>query len=136
MRISGKPWIAYQSFSNSLRNVGFKDEDISCLHDWLTEESNWRRISNLKVHAFSAILKKHGVRAFFVQSKAASWKGYLDIEQEYFDKGESFLNQEQYDAAISAYQKAIKINSKSAKYYQALGDAYDAQKGYEKAIGV
>ena len=67
-----------------------------------------------------------GFLAFQMNSSANRVTRNLDL-------GNKYLLAEDYDGAISAFSKAIEIDSMNADAYIGRGDAYKAKGDYEKA---
>ena len=51
----------------------------------------------------------------------------------YYDRGNTYFCQGQYDQAISDYNKAIELNPRDAGSYNGRGGAYYSKGEYEKA---
>lgn len=66
---------------------------------------------------------------FFIYQISSGTAGYTRN----LDLGNKFLLSEDYDSAISAFSKAIEIDSMKADAYIGRGDAYKAKGDYEKA---
>jgi tetratricopeptide (TPR) repeat protein len=134
MVTSEEPLISDEYFVDSLREIGFKADDISRIEAWLTEEKNKVRLEQLNVRTFATILEKRGVTAALKQGMVANWDGPLDEEQAHFNLGDSLVKQKKYEEAIIAYQEAIKCNPRVSDYYDSLGTAYYGYGKYEDAI--
>lgn len=53
---------------------------------------------------------------------------------DYYNRGNDYLNQEKYDEAISDYNKALELDPKHVYAYNNRGLAYQAQGKYDKAM--
>jgi tetratricopeptide (TPR) repeat protein len=60
--------------------------------------------------------------------------GAKKTAEDYFNEGKSFYQKKEYEKAISAYNKAIKLNPKLVKAYNNRGIAILVTGLYEKAI--
>lgn len=71
--------------------------------------------------------------AIVLTSKGDSTNKKLETQ---LNLGNSYMDELDYEAAIAAYEEAIRIEPKSEEAYIALANAYIAQEEYEKAIEV
>ena len=60
--------------------------------------------------------------------------GFGQTAEEYFNKAEDYVENEQYQLAIDNYTSAIKINPDYAKAYNNRGSAYANLENYKAAI--
>src|SRR6516225_4448020 len=51
-----------------------------------------------------------------------------------YEKGKACLDKKDYDAALAAFDEAIRLDPKDAKSYVGRGSAYDRKNEYDKAI--
>src|SRR5580658_9672784 len=57
-----------------------------------------------------------------------------DAAKEAYEKGKSCLEKKDYDAAITAFNEAIKLDNKNAEAYSERGRAYEYKGDHDQAI--
>lgn len=78
------------------------------------------------------------VRSLIIQEKSSEFYKLSDNNQanEFFEKGNAFLDKQEYKAAAKAFKKAIKYDSEFVYAYDHLAITYRKQELYKKAEGI
>ena len=70
------------------------------------------------------------VATFFLLTAVA----HAEDAETYFQRGNAYFNQKQYELAIQEYTKAIQLNPNSDGAYNNRGSVYEKLKQYERAF--
>ncbi|MDH3576102.1 MAG: tetratricopeptide repeat protein, partial [Desulfobacteraceae bacterium] len=91
----------------------------------------WKMLMQAKMKGMAQQLKR---TISLFGTKTALSESPVQDGGSYFKRGNSYLNEGQYDKAISEYSKAIEINPKDNKAYTKRGLAYGRRGQFDQAI--
>lgn len=113
-------------------DISSKNENIQKRIDIIKPSDSKHKKSSFKMIWFVLVILAVIVAAAFFLRNASKLSRY----QEQLELGQRYLLEEDYEAAIVAFSKAIEIDSKQAEPYLALADIYVEQGNYESAQAI
>jgi protein O-mannosyl-transferase len=91
----------------------------------------WQELNTLALETLSLFPEYAEAKSYLAHSEQ---QGVIKDENYFINLGLNQYNSQQYEAAISSWEEALKLNPRSAIIHNNIGSAFNAMKEYGKAI--